>query len=174
MTPDRTSKEVPGTEESTAVLGSDDSTYFLKGYNYETPDNSLFSFKSHQGKTILIDFWATWCKPCIQNHPRVEDLYHEVNHPDFLVINASIDKDMEAWRSFVKKNHWQGIHIHIPYTLEDPLFKMVANQFKNNAGEKLISVTVPQYFLIDKQLEVTGINDIHSDEVVEQIRRAIK
>jgi len=59
--------------------------------------------ESNHGKVVLVNFWATWCRPCIKEIPALEQLQKHYGNRDFKVIMIS-DEDQESIRKFVKKH----------------------------------------------------------------------
>src|SRR5690606_9220013 len=53
--------------------------------------------KNQKGKVVLVDFWASWCVPCIKEMPFMKDLKSLYKKDEFQVIEISIDKDYAAW-----------------------------------------------------------------------------
>ncbi len=60
-----------------------------------------FDQKSLAGKVVLVDFWATWCGPCIAEIPNVLEQYEKYHDKGFEVVGVSLDQDREALEKFV-------------------------------------------------------------------------
>src|SRR2546428_2627205 len=56
-----------------------------------------------KGKVVLIDFWATWCGPCVGEVPHVLDAYKKFHDKGFEIIGISLDRDKNALTSFIKQ-----------------------------------------------------------------------
>ncbi len=66
-------------------------------------DGTPFDQKSLDGQVVLVDFWATWCGPCIAELPNVLAEYEKYHDRGFEVIGISLDDDKQALVSFVNK-----------------------------------------------------------------------
>ncbi|MGB0629661.1 MAG: TlpA family protein disulfide reductase, partial [Alphaproteobacteria bacterium] len=53
------------------------------------------TLKSFRGRIVLVNFWATWCGPCVREMPSLERLHNKLNGPDFLVI--ALSEDRKGW-----------------------------------------------------------------------------
>jgi thiol-disulfide isomerase/thioredoxin len=82
------------------------------------PDFTLNDINNHpvrrsdfKGKTVLVDFWASWCKPCREEHPDLIALYQKYKDKNFDILSVSIDEDMTLWRDAVKldKLEWTQV-----------------------------------------------------------------
>ncbi|TWT52073.1 Thiol-disulfide oxidoreductase ResA [Thalassoglobus neptunius] len=69
-----------------------------------TLDGSKFNIDQYKGKVVLVDFWATWCGPCIGELPNVKEMYEAYHDKGFEVVGISLDNDREALVEFVKDN----------------------------------------------------------------------
>ncbi|MCA9239228.1 MAG: redoxin family protein [Planctomycetales bacterium] len=59
------------------------------------------NWKQFEGKVVLVDFWATWCGPCRAEMPNVLDNYKKHHAAGFEVVAVSVDKDLDALKSFL-------------------------------------------------------------------------
>ena len=57
-----------------------------------------------KGKWVLLDFWATWCEPCMQEIPYQQQAYSKYALRGFEICAISLDRDADRWRSFVTQN----------------------------------------------------------------------
>jgi peroxiredoxin len=72
------------------------------GFDLATPDgNGRISLDSLRGQVVLVNFWATWCKPCEDEMPAMERLYQSLRDEPFEMLAVSVDQDpavVEAFR----------------------------------------------------------------------------
>ena len=75
---------------------------------------------SYRGRVVLLNFWATWCPPCIQEMPALIQLHHE--HPELAIVAVSIDEDPEAYSRFLLRRHVDLITVRDPAQKAAQLF----------------------------------------------------
>ena len=117
-------------------------------------NGQALSLEKYKGKIILLDFWATWCPPCIEQMPHLKQTYAKFKNQGFIIIGISLDRGLEPLKTFVSEENitWpqhfdNGGHIaqmysitHIPTTfLIDGKGIIQAVNLKGNALEAAIA-----------------------------------
>ncbi|MDX1668129.1 MAG: TlpA disulfide reductase family protein [Limnobacter sp.] len=67
--------------------------YPLQGYVFETPDGTTLDLGALQGRMTVVNFWATWCPPCVEEMPELDELYqHELRPAGIELIGVAVDR----------------------------------------------------------------------------------
>lgn len=76
-----------------------------------TPSGEALSLSSLKGKVVLIDFWASWCKPCRMENPNVVKLYAKYKDKGFEILGVSLDREKSAWEQAIKDDNLTWKHV---------------------------------------------------------------
>lgn len=88
-----------GTELSGMIrIGMEAPTFNVTDFQGKQVDLSKY-----KGSVVVMDFWATWCDPCIQEFPKVKNMYNKFKDKTVQFIGVSLDDDIEDLRGFVKQ-----------------------------------------------------------------------
>lgn len=72
---------------------------------------------AQKGKKIVIDVWASWCKDCISDFPKVKELQKEF--PDVTFLFLSVDRSNPSWKKAIKKYNLLGEHYNLPKGMKE-------------------------------------------------------
>ncbi len=101
--------------------------------------------KDLRGKFILVDFWASWCKPCRQANPALKALYSNLKDKDFDIIGISWDQDWTKWKQAIIKDSL-------------PWKQVVDEKGKyGDLGSYYDIEAIPDNILIDKEGKILGV-----------------
>lgn len=110
-----------------------------------TIDRTEQSSESFKGKALVLNYWATWCKPCMVDTPRFQETAAEF--PNVKFVSISIDRDFETWQSFIQDKNWSGSHYWIGMNETNPMYSFSYSDL--NAGDiKGVHVALPKYIII--------------------------
>lgn len=71
------------------------------GLSFDTPDGKPFALNSFRGKLLLVNFWATWCPPCVEELPLLDFFYRENRHRNIQIVGLAVDQP-SAVRNWLK------------------------------------------------------------------------
>lgn len=112
----------PAPWESDEIIGKTAPDFTLK-----TIDGKDFSLSTLKGKTVLINFWATWCSPCVDELPSMNKLYLKYKQNGFEVVAVGLDSSPAKVKKFVAKNPLDFIVLLDPdKRVAKKLYKVIA------------------------------------------------
>jgi peroxiredoxin len=122
-----------------------------------SPDGKTQNLSSLKGKVVLIDFWASWCKPCLKESPNVVKLYNKFKSKGLEILGVSLDKEKANWEVAIADYQLAWLHVI------DANGKAAADY-----GVKAIPFTI----LIDKEGKIIA-KGLHAEELDEKLTSLI-
>jgi cytochrome c biogenesis protein CcmG/thiol:disulfide interchange protein DsbE len=81
---------------------------------------STVHLASYRGQVVLVNFWATWCAPCVIELPSLLQLHHD--QPNLVILAVSVDEDPDAYARFIARRHVDLITVRDPSESAAKLF----------------------------------------------------
>jgi thiol-disulfide isomerase/thioredoxin len=131
-----------------------------KNFSKEALSENLLSFdgtqmafkdilKKHQGKTIVIECWASWCSDCVKAMPKIKALQSDNPNVDYVFV--SMDKTADKWKLGIEKHELKGDHY-------------LANEgMKGVFGTAINLDWIPRYIIVDKTGKIVLYRAIETD-----------
>ena len=109
-----------------------------------------------ENKYVLLDFWASWCGPCMGEVPHLKKTYEEFHKKGFEIFGVSFDEDRGDWLGAVEQNGMNWLHVS------------EVKGFDNQAAKDYAIQGIPSNFLIDSEGKIVA-KDLRGDELYEKI-----
>jgi len=117
------------------------------------------SLEQFVGKVVFLEFWASWCGPCIHIIPIIKKIEEQFVEADVVFIKISLDTNRKEWRKTMQKFSIGGINLN-------------ANGFNSSVAKAYNISGVPTCFIIDKKGNIVEL--IKGPPVIEKVVRKIK
>ena len=114
-----------------------------------------------KGKTVLVDFWATWCGPCVAELPHVKKAYARFSErADFVMIGISLDFDQPTLEKFIKKEKLPWHHV-----------------YGDNGGAQTVADAfavsgIPAMFIINGEGKIVAA-DLRGEQIISEVEKAL-
>lgn len=128
-------------------------------FTLKAPDGNSVSLESLRGRYVLLDFWASWCRPCRESMPHVKELYEAYHDKGLEILGISTDSDTYAWKQALTEVDAPWMHV-----IDGPTGKKNRSRVSDIYGVH----SIPSLFLIDPEGKMVGKMDRDSVDVVLQ------
>lgn len=136
---------------------------YAPDFSITSTQGEYISSEDLRGKVVLLDFWGTWCPPCVASVPSLARLNKRFAKNPFMLISVSSDNDAGTWRAFIEKN------------------KMIWPQFLDSTDKVQRAFQVrsfPTYVLVDHEGIIrhrsSGYNDYVEGMIEGSVKKALK
>lgn len=132
-------------------------------FSAKSPDGNEVSLKSSLGsKVTIIDFWASWCKPCRVENPNMVALYNEFKDSGLSIIGVSLDQEgkLEEWKNAIAQDNLTWYHLSNLKFWQDPIAELYNVK------------SIPAIFVLDANGIIVA-KDIRGEELKNKVKELI-
>ncbi len=129
------------------------------GLQFKAVDGREVDLAKMRGKVVLVDFWATWCGPCVEELPNVLSAYEKLNPKGFEIVGISFDKDKDRLLTFVKDHKMTWLQY------------FDGKVWENEFGKQFGIQGIPAMWLVDKKGILRDINA--RNKLAERVERLL-
>jgi thiol-disulfide isomerase/thioredoxin len=129
----------------------------------KTREDKKVSLSDFKGKVVYLDFWASWCGPCMIEMPYAKKLQDTFANQDVVFLYVSVDESKQAWIQAMDSKKMRGVHVW-------------AKGFEHAVPKSYAVEGIPSYFLIDRQGKIISNNPSRPSgkNVVAEIQEALR
>jgi thiol-disulfide isomerase/thioredoxin len=130
-------------------------------FSYTDAQGQEFSLDDFKGKYVLLDFWANWCAPCLEEFPDMKRIYAQTSRDDFEIVAISLDLDRDYWLSRipVHNNTWTQL--------------WAGKQFEEEVFLTYRAGGIPFYVLLGRDGTILRVNDIRATYNLESVLKSL-
>jgi thiol-disulfide isomerase/thioredoxin len=127
--------------------------------NLKSVNESIIKVESFNGKLLIIDFWATWCSPCLTEAPIFKEIAEKYKDSNAEFISISIDQEFTNWKSYILENNWTGKNYWYGMQEDEPFFSLLYSKHKSDDKE-MVLIGLPKYVIISPSGKILSNSDL--------------
>ena len=113
-------------------------------FSAPNPEGKMVSLKESKGKITIVDFWASWCKPCRQENPNMVALYKEFHAKGLNIVSVSLDEKADEWKKAIASDKLTWTNISNLKDFQDPIavqysVKLIPSTFVIDAAGTVVA-----------------------------------
>ncbi|MFP2994863.1 redoxin domain-containing protein [Spongiivirga sp. MCCC 1A20706] len=144
-----------------AALGATDVGMIAPNFTGKTPDGKDIALNDVIGdKVTVVDFWASWCKPCRVENPSIVKMYNEYHEQGLNILGVSLDNNQEKWTKAIEEDQLTWSHISNLQSWKDPIAK------KYNVS------AIPQTFILDENGAIVA-KDLRGEALQRKVKELL-
>jgi thiol-disulfide isomerase/thioredoxin len=129
---------------------------------FSSPDGKTLKLSDLRGQIVLIDFWASWCRPCRMENPNVVAAYKKFKDKGFTIYSVSLDQNGDSWKAAIQQDGllW-------PYHVSD------LKGWQSEAARMYGVQSIPAQFLLDKDGKIIAKN-LRGEQLEQKLGELLK
>lgn len=130
-------------------------------FTMNTPEGKPLSLHSIKGKVKIIDFWASWCRPCRGENPHVVKMYQEFHPKGLEILGVSLDNDQQDWLKAIEDDNLTWNHVSD------------LKGWQNEAAQLYVVNGIPHLVILDENNVIVAKN-LRGEQLREKIAELLK
>ncbi|NGP88468.1 TlpA family protein disulfide reductase [Fodinibius halophilus] len=133
-------------------------------FKAQTIGGDSLAFSNLRGKFVLLDFWGTWCGPCLKEIPNLKEAYSIFSDKNFEIVGICVDQNIKQVRDFVKERNIKWPQIYEPYGQVD---QPISNLYRVTG--------YPTQYLVNPDGNIVAFgNELKGDQLIKTLNTYIK
>lgn len=128
-------------------------------FTVQDPENKI-SLSQFRGQVVVLNFWATWCPPCVEETPSLVSMANNMKSKGITVVGVSVDVDRDAYKKFVADHHMDYV---------------IARDADHKSSDLYGTFKYPETYIIDRRgilrRKFLGAVDWNSKEITEYLSK---